>query len=99
MLDIAPVKCQQVNRDVAVMKVLKELLENRPVPALRTKSNDMSYSPWVRQASYQLQNIGVSGNISEVRLRNKRNHLLRTLPCSATQNTFTKEIIVTPASL
>ena len=37
---VAPVKCQQVNCDVATLEdelnVLKELLEDRPVPALRT---------------------------------------------------------------
>ena len=51
VLVVAPVKCQQVNRDFAALEdeleVLKESLADRPVPALRTKSNGKSYSPWV----------------------------------------------------
>ena len=94
VLVVAPVKCQQVNRDFAALEdqleVLKESLDGK------------SYNPWVHQASYQLQNIGVSQNSrsNTVCLHSKRNYLL--MPSSALS--YSKyphqrnEVIVTPAS-
>ena len=119
ILDVAPVKCQQVNRDVAALEdeleVLKESLEDRPVPegqagpwrtgrsledrpvpALRTNSDGKSYSPWVRKASYQLQNLGVSQKNTSEAIQSvctaSETTVSGPLPCSATQNTLTKEM-------
>ena len=100
VLGVAPVKCQQVNRDFAALEdeleMLKESLEDRSVPALRTKSDGKSYSPWVRQASYQLQNIGVSQKNTSEAIQSvcaaSETTISGLLSRSVTQNTLTKEM-------
>ena len=104
VLDVTPVKCRRVNRDVTAdvaaledeVQVLKDRLDDRAVPALKTKSDGKSYSPWVREASYQLQNLGVSQKNTSEAIKSvcaaSETTVSGPLPCSSTQNTLTKEM-------
>ena len=93
---------RQLREDVGQLETQLDIVQENATeqkdspPVLRTKVDGKMYSPWVREASYQLQNFGVSQKNTSVAI--KRVHsassvkVIGPMPSYTTQNTMTKEM-------
>ena len=91
---------RELRQDVVVLEseiedMKEEMVDMKP-SVLNTKVDGKQYSPWVREASYSLQNLGVSQKNTSEAIKSvhaaSSSDVIGPLPSFATQNTFTKEM-------